>query len=159
MRRALMNYAAAIELLWTKRLYSSLQEMVPPEARERFTHLIHIDIIGDYQIAPSLDAAISDAAEACKREEEERSERRKQTWEKVQARLNRPATAAAAAAPVAIPAAVPAAAPAGAQAVAPTAAPAAALATDPTAAAADPTAASAGTGGRRLNPPRTAFRH
>ena len=57
-------YGAAIQRLHTRRLHSSLEEMVPREARERFKQLVHIDESGRYSIAQSLEDAIADADRA-----------------------------------------------------------------------------------------------
>ena len=63
-RNAVLRYARRITLLFSTRLHTNLQGVVPLEARERYPALIDISIEGEFALSDPLKAAIAAAQKA-----------------------------------------------------------------------------------------------
>ena len=60
-RNAVLLYAMKIKVLFNTRYYSTLEGIVPREARERFPSLVDIDIEGNFVLTTPFQQAIDDA--------------------------------------------------------------------------------------------------
>ena len=60
-KRAILRYVGGIARLYATRMYSTLTEVVPQEARERFPQLVDIGTEGDYALTDAFQSALTDA--------------------------------------------------------------------------------------------------